>query len=315
MKFKDYYEVLGVGRSVTAEEIRKRYRQLARKYHPDVSREPDAEERMKDVNEAYAVLSDAERRAAYDRLGQSYRSGEDFQPPPDWGSGFEFSGSGFTPGGAAEFSDFFAQLFGRMGRSRPHRGFSHRGEDHHARVLIDLDDAWAGGVRQLSLRVPQVSADGRVALTTRTLNVKIPPGVHEGQLIRLSGQGAPGDSGAPAGDLYLEVHFAPHPRFRVDGRDLRMTLPLAPWEAALGATVNIALPAGQQVNARIPAGAQSGRELKVKGRGIPGNPPGDLFLQLQVVLPAADTAKARALYETMANELRFDPRAEWRSGK
>ena len=311
MKFKDYYQVLGVDRGASADEIRKRYRQLARKYHPDVSKEPDAETRMKEVNEAYAVLSDVERRAAYDRLGQEYQSGQDFRPPPDWDTGFEFSGRGFSPEGATDFSDFFAQLFGHMGRARPSHGYGGRGEDHHARITIDLDDAWAGCMQQISLRVPEATSDGRIALKTRTLNVRIPAGVREGQMIRLAGQGAAGHAGTPAGDLYLEVCFRPHPRFRVNGRDLHLDLPLAPWEAALGATIAIALPAGQRVQVRIPAGAQGGRELRVKGRGIPGNPPGDLFLNLQVVLPEARSAKAKACYETMARELAFDPRAGW----
>ena len=312
MQFRDYYQILGVERSASADEIRKHYRQLARKYHPDVSKEKDAEARMKEVNEAYAVLSDAERRAAYDQLGREYQPGQDFRPPPDWGSGFEFSGHGFTPENAAEFSDFFAQLFGHIGGGRRPGMGGARGEDHHARVVIDLDDAWTGATQQIGLRVPQIGPDGHVTLTTRTLNVKIPQGVKEGQLIRLAGQGAPGFKGGAAGDLYLEVHFRPQTRFRVDGRDLHLTLPVAPWEAALGATIAIDLPAGNRVKVRIPEGAQSGREMRVRGRGIPGDPPGDLFLVMQVVLPEATTAKARAFYENMQRDLAFDPRADWK---
>lgn len=313
MKFKDYYEILGVQRDATAEDIKKAFRKLARKYHPDVSRERDAESRMKDVNEAYAVLSDTEKRAAYDQLGRGYRPGQEFRPPPDWDAGFEFSGHGFSPHEAADFSDFFAELFGRMGGGgagafRPQgSGFRAQGEDHHAKVLLEVEDAFTGATRQLSLRMPRMDAQGRVILSTRTLNVKIPKGVRAGQVIRLAGQGAPGLGGGPTGDLLLEVQFNPHARFRVEGRDLHLTLPVAPWEAALGAVVAVDLPNGA-VKVRIPEGTQGSRQLRVRGKGIPGEPPGDLLLDIQVALPPADTPRARALYETMARELPFNPR-------
>jgi len=296
MEFKDYYQTLGVARDAPADEIRKAFRRLARKYHPDVSKETGAEERMKEVNEAYAVLSDPEKRAAYDQLGRGHRPGEEFHPPPGWDAGFEFSHHDFR---GAEFSDFFAELFGRMG-ARGHGG------DHYAKVLLDVEDAVLGATRQIALRVPKVDAGGRVALETRTLDVKIPAGVSEGQLIRLAGQGAAG--GDRPGDLLLEVHFKAHPRYRVDGRDLHVDLPVAPWEAALGAIVKVEVPGGA-LNVRIPAGAQSGRVLRVRGKGIPGAPVGDLMLRLRVVLPPADEAKARELYEAMARDLAFDPRA------
>jgi curved DNA-binding protein len=316
MQFKDYYAVLGVPRDATAEDIKKAFRKLARKYHPDVSKEADAEARMKDVNEAYAVLSDPEKRAAYDQLGKGYRPGEEFRPPPDWDAGFEFSGHGFSPHEAADFSEFFSQIFGGLGGARGFRASAERGgsgafraqgEDHHAKVYLDIEDAFTGATRQIGLRVPQVDGQGRVTLASRTLNVKIPKGVREGQIIRLVGQGAPGLGGGPAGDLLLEVHFKPHPRFRAEGRDLHLTLPVAPWEAALGAVVSVDLPSGP-VKVRIPEGAQSGKSMRVRGKGIPGEPPGDLLLEVQVVLPPADTPKARALYEQMARELAFDPR-------
>jgi curved DNA-binding protein len=202
MEFKDYYQILGVSRDATAEEIKKAFRKLARKYHPDVSKEADAEARMQELNEANAVLSDPEKRAAYDQLGRGYQSGQDFRPPPDWDAGFEFSGHGFSPGEAADFSDFFAELFGRMGGARaPASGqrahFRASGEDHHAKVLLDLEDAFTGATRQISLRAPRIDEKGRVKLESRTLNVKIPQGVHAGQIIRLAGQGAPGSGGAP----------------------------------------------------------------------------------------------------------------------
>jgi len=320
MQFKDYYQTLGLARDATAEDIKKSFRKLARKYHPDVSKEADAEQRMKEVNEAYTVLSDPERRAAYDQLGQSYQSGQDFRPPPDWDAGFEFSSRGFSPGDAGEFSDFFSQLFGSMGgrgmggmggafrTSRGAGSYQMRGEDHHAKVVLDIEDAFHGATRQISLRVPKMDAQGHVTLETRTLNVKIPVGVREGQVIRLAGQGAPGLNGSQAGDLMLEVHFHPHDRLRVEGRDLHVDLAVAPWEAALGAVVEVELP-GSRIKVRVPEGAQSGGVLRVRGKGIPGNQPGDLILTLQMVLPPADTPKARELYSTMARELAFNPRA------
>lgn len=312
MEFRDYYQMLGVARDATADEIKKAFRKLARKYHPDVSKEADAERHMQEVNEAYAVLSDPEKRVAYDQLGRGYQPGQEFRPPPDWDTGFEFSGRGFSPQEEADFSDFFAGLFGHMGGR--HRGFHahgehhmQRGEDHHAKVVLDLEDAFTGAIRQLSLRVPTMDTRGRAQLGNRTLSVRIPKGVREGQLIRLAGQGAPGMGGAPPGDLFLEVHFKPHPRLKVDGRDLLFTLPVTPWEAALGAIVSIDLPGGPS-KVRIPQGAQSGSQLRVRGKGIPANPPGDLLLNIQVVLPPADTPRARELYETMARELAFNPR-------
>jgi len=300
VEFQDYYQTLGVAREATADEIKRAYRKLARKYHPDVSKEKDAEARMKAVNEAYAVLSDAEKRAAYDKLGSGHRAGQDFRPPPGWDSGFEFSGDEFSPGEAAGFSDFFSEIFGRMGRQAGGHG------DHHARILLDLEDAFTAPERQISLQAPKVDAKGRVTLETRTLNVKIPRGIREGQIIRLAGQGAAGADGK-AGDLLLEVAFRPHERLRADGRDLYLTLPLAPWEAALGAVVPVELPDGT-LNVRIPAGASAGKPMRVRGKGLPSRPPGDLYLDLQVVAPPADTAKAREAYEMLRNETRFDPR-------
>lgn len=314
MEFKDYYRTLGVARDAAADDIRKAFRRLARRYHPDVSKEPDAEARMKEINEAYVVLSDPEKRAAYDQLGRDYRPGQDFRPPPDWDAGFEFSGPGSGPHEAGDFSDFFAELFGRMGAARHagpgarRAGFAMRGEDHHARVLLDIEDSFTGAMRQVSLRVPELDAQGRVALKSRTLNVTIPRGVREGQAIRLAGQGGPGQGGAPAGDLLLEASFRPHPRLRAEGRDLHLRLPVAPWEAALGAVVSVDLPGGP-VKVRIPEAARSGGSLRVRGKGIPSSPPGDLVLDIQVVLPPATTPRARELYETMARELAFDPRA------
>lgn len=307
MQFKDYYQILGVEKTAPADEIKKAYRKLARKYHPDVSKEPDAEKRMKEVNEAYAVLSDPEKRAAYDQLGSRWQTGQDFQPPPGWDAGFEFSGDGAHGGQAADFSDFFASLFGRAGRDSGAGDFQMRGGDHHARILIDLADAYHGATRMITLRAAKLDASGRVVTEERTLNVQIPKGVKEGQHIRLAGQGSPGMGGGPPGDLYLEVQFSPDPRFRVEGRDVYESVPVAPWEATLGATIEVPTPSGN-VQVKVPAGSQAGRKLRLKGRGIPGNPPGDLYLVLEVALPPADTDKARQIYQTMAQELAFNPR-------
>ena len=304
MEFKDYYQALGIARDAPVEDVKKAYRKLARKYHPDVSKEPNAEARMKEVNEAYAVLSDPEKRAAYDQLGSGYQPGQEFHPPPNWDSGFEFSGREFSGAEAADFSDFFSELFGRMGGGRAAHA---HGTDHHARILLDLEDSFTGATRQVSLRVPKVDSSGRVVLDTHTLNVKIPKGIREGQIIRLAGQGAAGMGDGKSGDLLLEVGFRPHARYRADGRDLHVTLPVAPWEAALGAVVPVETP-DSALKVRIPAGAQSGRQLRVRGKGIPADPPGDLLLEIQVVLPDASTPKARELYETMARDLAFDPR-------
>jgi curved DNA-binding protein len=263
---------------------------------------------MKEVNEANTVLSDPEKRAAYDQVGQGRHAGEEFRPPPDWDAGFEFSGRDFSGGQGGDFSDFFSELFGRQG-ARAGRGarFDARGEDRHARILIDLEDAYQGASRLVTLRVPGADERGRVAMTEHSLDVRIPKGVHEGQVLRLAGQGSPGLGDGPPGDLYLEIHFNTHPRFRVEGQDVYATLRVAPWEAALGATVKAALPVGA-VEVRVPEGSQTGRKLRLKERGIPGTPPGDLYLVVEVVLPRADTPKARELYQKMASELAFNPR-------
>ena len=305
MEFKDYYQVLGVERGATDDEIKKAYRKLARKHHPDVSQAKDAQARMQEINEAYEVLHDPERRAAYDQVGQSWRGGQEFQPPPGWDAGFEFSGA---PGGADfGYSDFFESLFGAARHRAARESGRVRGQDHHAKILISVDDALHGGTRRVGLRSPTIEADGRVVLRERELSVTIPKGMRAGQQIRLAGQGAPGLGGGPAGDLYLEVEFEPHPRWRVDGADLYFTLAVAPWEAMLGASVRVPTPEGP-VELTVPPGSQHGRRLRLKGRGIPGQPPGDLYAVLQVVLPAADTERARALYRQMAQELAFDPR-------
>jgi len=308
VEFKDYYQVLGVEKAATAEEIKKAYRKLARKFHPDVSKESEAEQRMQEVNEAKAVLTDPEKRFAYDQLAEQYHSGEDFQPPPDWDSGFEFRGRGFEEADLGEFSDFFANLFGQGGRTgRGKRSYQMRGEDRHAKISIDLKDAFYGANRAITLQMPQVDAQGRVVSREHTLNVQIPKGIKAGQHIRLSGQGSPGVGGGSAGDLYLEIHFTPDLRYRVEGRDVYQKVSVTPWEAALGASIETLTPSGL-IKLKVPTGSQTGRRLRLRGRGIPGLEPGDLYVELEVVLPPADTDKARELYQTMAQELAFDPR-------
>ncbi len=327
MEYRDYYKILGAERTASADDIKKSYRRLARKFHPDVSKEKDAEARFKEVQEAYEVLKDPEKRAAYDQLGSNWKSGEQFRPPPDWANGFEFRGaprgagrqSGGTHGSSEEvfedegFSDFFSSLFsGRGGASPFAEGKGQRGRagrDHHAEIDIDLEEAFAGTTRTLELKRPQLKADGTLEIKPHTVKVTIPAGVTEGQLIRLAGQGEPGPNGGRAGDLYLQVHVRPHRLFQVEGRDVTLTLPVAPWEAALGGPVKVPTLAGT-VEMNIPAGAQSGQKLRLRGRGLPGQAQGDQYVQLKVVLPSANSPQARALYEEMREKLAFDPRAD-----
>lgn len=314
MEFKDYYTLLGVARDASQDDIKKAYRRLARKYHPDVSKEADAEARFKEVAEAYEVLRDAEKRAAYDQLGSNWRAGEDFRPPPGWQQAAGAAhGQTFSEQDAARFSEFFESLFGQRARGfdtyddfeTPGRGPA-AGRDHHARIAIDLEDAYHGATRQISLREPEVDASGRVTLRERTLSVHIPAGIRAGQQIRLAGQGDVGGDGQ-RGDLYLEVVINPHRLYQVEGRDLAVILPVAPWEAALGGEVNVPTPGGV-VAMQIPANSADGRRLRLKGRGLPGKTAGDFYVQLKIVWPPADSDKAREIYRTMAAELRFNPR-------
>lgn len=317
MEFKDYYQVLGLTRDATADDIKKAYRKLARKYHPDVSKEAQAEARFKEIGEANEVLKDPEKRAAYDRLGANWRTGQDFQPPPDWNTGFESAGRGSTGPGQEDYSDFFESLFrrgfdsagGARGAQGHAGGFHAHGEDHHARIQIDLEDAYHGAKRTLSLRMPQVGADGQVTTREHTIEFTVPKGVRAGQHIRLAGQGAPGIGKGKAGDLYLEVEFRPHARYRVDKRDVYLDLPVAPWEAALGAQIEVPTPAGT-VELTVPAGSSAGRKLRLRGKGIPGATPGDFYFVLQIALPPADSDAARAAYTALQQQFTdFRPRA------
>ncbi|MRX11458.1 DnaJ domain-containing protein [Pseudoduganella sp. FT25W] len=313
MEYKDYYQTLGVAKTATEDEIKKAYRKLVRKYHPDVSKEADAQNKTQDINEAYGVLGDAEKRAAYDELGRGhqYRAGQEFRPPPDWGRGFGGGGAGAggpggMGGGFGGDSDFFSDLFANFGGGGRRRQAPQRGDDSHASITIDLADSYTGATRTISLMVAERDAQDRIVTRERNLSVNIPKGVTAGQQLRLSGQGQPGAAGP--GDLYLEIQFRPHARYRVDGRDVYQTVPVAPWELALGGEVEVTTPSGK-VNVTVPAGSQSGRKLRLRARGIPGKEAGDLYLLLEVVLPPATSDKARELYQTMAREMAFNPRA------
>jgi len=303
MKYRDYYEILGVPRDASQDDIKRAYRKLARKYHPDVSTESDAEEQIKTVNEAYEVLKDKEKRAAYDQLGSAWHSNDDFTPPPGWdGRHAEFTG------GASDFSDFFESLFGQnFHHAWQERPRSRAGEDQFSRIRITLDEAYHGGVRILNLRLPRIDARGQVINEERQIRVNIPRGVIAGQHIRLKGQGAPGPGGGAAGDLLLEIETRPHARFRPEGRDVHMDLPITPWEAALGDKVSVAT-LGGDLSVTIPAGSQTGDTLRLKGRGLPGNPPGDQYVVLKIMTPKANTGAERELYEKMRQVMPFDPR-------
>jgi curved DNA-binding protein len=307
--FRDYYEVLGVPRGAGDEEIRSAYRKLAREYHPDVNKDPGAEDRFKEVSEAYEVLRDPEKREKYDRLGANWKAGEDVSGASGFGGGGSGSGGasgfggGFSAGnggfgGDGGFSDFFESFFGgRRGGSPGFEGFSIRGGDQEAELEVTLEEAARGGRRKFSL------ADGR------DFEVRIPPGVRDGQKIRLAGQGEEGASGGPAGDLYLRVRIKPHPRFRREGDDLVVEVPVAPWEAALGATVPVPT-LGGSAKVKVPAGSSSNRRLRLKGEGMPGpgGRKGDLYASVRIVVPKKLEKRERELFEELAATSRFDPR-------
>jgi curved DNA-binding protein len=316
MDYHDYYATMGVSRDATQDEIKRAYRKLARKYHPDVTSDPDGEKRFKEVGEAYAVLKDPEKRAAYDQLGAKWQAGQDFEPPSGWDDGFEFRGAGGSGHAGSEgfgdgnFSDFFESLFGQAqagGGFRGGHGDFGQSQDSHAHVTIDLSDSYNGATRTISLGVPEVTTDGHVTTRKRTLNVKIPKGIKSGQTIRLAGQGA--SRGERTGDLHLEIEIRQDDRFRIDGSDVYMDLPVAPWEAALGARITVPLPTGD-IELKVPANSSQGRKLRLKGKGIPCKQPGDFYAVLDVVLPPAESEGAKALYEKMSEEMAFDPRAD-----
>ena len=310
MEYKDYYQILGVGRDATQDQIKQAYRKLARKYHPDVSKEKDAEARFKDAGEAYEVLKDPEKRAAYDKFGANWRNGDHFEPPPNWDAGFEFRGAGYTGADASGFSDFFESLFGRdQGTGRRTHTLRMKGEDQHAKIVIPLAEAYHGARQTITLTRPTVDPYGHVTTSPHRLHVAIPKGIIEGQRIRLEGQGLPGYGGSPAGDLYLEIVFQQDPLFYAEKRDIHLTLPVAPWEAALGASLTVPT-LGGDVQVKIPPGSQAGKKLRLKGKGLcAGANCGDQIVTLQIVMPEAKTEEQRQVYRAMAEKMPFNPRA------
>ena len=325
MEYQDYYKIMGIDRSATPEDIKREHRKLARKYHPDVSKEKDAEARFKEVAEAYQVLKDPEKRAKYDQLGANWKAGQDFQPPPGWqGQSGPGGQRGQNGGGSQQFedfassgeSDFFDSLFRGMGGGGGRAGhgrqspqdqgeFSLHGQDQHAKIHINIEDSYQGAARSLQLRA-QV-ADG--SMQDRTIEFSIPKGIRVGQHIRLAAQGGSGFGKGSPGDLYLDVEFLPHPHYRTEGTDVYMDLPVSPWEAALGAEIEAPTPTGR-VEIKIPPGSTAGRKLRLKARGLPAKIPGNFYFVLKLVLPAADSDEAKKSYADMAGAFKtFNPRA------
>lgn len=308
---------MGVARNATADEIKRAYRKLARKYHPDVSKEANAEEKFKAVQEAYEVLKDPAKRQAYDQLGSQWQGGQEFHPPPGW-EGFGARGQGGQRGfGGVDlggFSDFFESIFGgeRQGRRRQRqRDFSQRGNDQHAKISISLEEAYHGGSKSIQLQVQEMDTSGQVHTKIKTLKITIPKGVVNGQQLRLAKQGSPGINGGPPGDLYLEMEIAPHKLFTLEGKDIYLTLPLTPWEAALGTKIKVPT-LGGAVDMKIAPNSQSGLKLRLKGRGLPVlHTPGDQYALLQIVTPPAKTDAQKALYEKMSQDMPFNPRASF----
>lgn len=299
----DPYKTLGVAKSASASEIKRAYRKLARTYHPDVNDSPDAETRFRAINAAYDLLKDHEARAAYDTGETPTGHGRAASDGGSWPGGFDFSRH---PGGqGAPFAEIF-ETFGRTG------GFSGASgafaADQHVRIQIPLEDAFRGAVREIHLQQPRIDSQGQVVLEDRLISVAVPAGILPGQLLRLSGKGLTAQEGAPPGDLIVEVAFAPHPTYRIDGKDLHLDLPLAPWEAALGTKLAVPTPGGN-VTLTVPQNARSGQKLRLKGRGLPANPPGHIYVTLRIVNPDASSAEAQKMFRHMESAFDFDPRA------
>ncbi len=308
MEYKDYYKIMGLERNASAEDIKRAYRRLARKYHPDVSKEKNAEEQFKAVGEAYEVLKDPQKRTAYDQLGANWQSGQEFKRP----SGWQYAERGGDQGdaGFGNTSDFFESLFGGGGfggRQRTRHDFSQPGQDFYGKLQVSLEDAFHGAMRDMQIPITELDQYGHPHTVKKSLKVKIPAGVKTGQQIRLSGQGGTGIGQGAKGDLYLEIEILKHPQFEIMDKDVYCTVPIAPWEAALGATVTVPTLAGK-VDLKIPPGSQSGHKLRLKGRGLPGQTPGDQYVILKIVVPVPTTESAKALYEKMAKEMPFNPR-------
>jgi len=311
MKYKDYYAILGVGLDSSADDIKRAYRKLARKYHPDVSKEANAEERFKEVGEAYETLKDPEKRAAYDQLGR-HEPGEEIRPPPDWGEAF--GGGPFGGGGGGfediDLGDLFAGLTGRRGGAR--NAGPVPGRDIEAQVRIPFEQAYSGAEIELGLTDLELTDDGRMRRVPRRVRVRIPSGVTDGQVLRVPGKGGKGQRGGPDGDLYLDIQVESHPLFRPDGLDLYLDLPLAPWEAVLGTSVEIPTPAGR-VALKVPAGTLARQKLRLTGRGFarPDGTKGNLYAVVEIVVPGHVDEKARGLWRQLAESTTFDPRAHF----
>lgn len=300
MEYKDYYKILGVERAATEAEIKKAYRKLAGKYHPD---KPTGDEsKFKEISEAYEVLSDKQKRSMFDQFGSGYQNGQNFEPPPGFGGQF---GGGQSGG----YSDFFDSLFRGQGGFGGQQRFRQKGDDQEVKILVSLEDAVNGDERNLSLQVSQADQHGRVSQRSKNIKVRIPAGIKQGQRIRLTGQGAAGFGGGPNGDLYLEIDLQSHPLYRVEGDDVYLDLPLTPWEAALGTKVQIPTLKGK-VNMSIPAGTQSGSKLRIKGRGL-GKTPGDQYIVAQIHTPPAHDSETQAFYQSMAEKMPFNPRTHF----
>ena len=310
MEYKDYYKILGISKDAAQDEVKRAYRKLARKYHPDINKAPDAEQKFKELGEAYEVLKDPEKRIAYDQFGSNWKDGQDFKPPPDWDAGFEFRDAGFNRAETSGFSDFFSELFG-SGRSSPGgrtASFRSRGQDQHAKIVIPLADAYNGASRTITLDRPQVDKTGHVINRHHIINVNIPKGVFEGQHIRLEGQGMPGFGGGKGGDLYLEIAFEPHPLFHAEKRDIHLVLPVTPWEAALGETIEMPT-LGGKVRMKVPPGSQNDDRLRLKKRGLcSAKYSGDQYVTLKIIIPKAHSKKQKELYRKMAKEMPINPR-------
>lgn len=328
MEYKDYYAALGVDKKASEEEIKKAYRRLARKYHPDVSKEANAEEKFKNLQEAYEVLKDPEKRSAYDQLGSNWKQGQDFRPPPGWGQGNTrfYTSDDFGGEDLGGFSDFFSQLFGGGGRAHAggfsrtggrrtqggYESFQQRGSDQQAKVAVTLEEAFRGATRTFQLQMPEMDPEtGTVHNKFRTIKVTIPPGIEAGQQLRLANQGNPGMGGGPAGDLYLEIDILPHDLFTRQGKDIYLTLPVTPWEAALGADIKIPT-LGGAVGLKIKPHSQAGQKLRLKGRGMPDkHGAGDQYAILQIDIPQPKTEADKRIYEQMAETMPFNPRKDW----
>jgi curved DNA-binding protein len=325
VKYRDYYEILGIKRDVGQNEVQRAYRKLARKYHPDVNKESDSEEKFKEINEAYEVLKDPEKRKMYDQLGPNWKAGQDFRPPPGWETQFNFGGGGaqaeFQWGGPGGFSDFFEALFGGAGGFRQARGgarsgsfgrgavFQQAGADQETTIRISLEEAFHGGAKSILLQSRVINPQGQLQVQEKRYDVKIPPGIRPGQKIRLVGQGEEGSGGGRKGDLYLKVEIEPHPIFELKGRDIFMELPVAPWEAVLGSEVRVLALSGS-IDLKVPPGTQGGQKLRLRGKGMP-NPkgaPGDLYVTVVVKVPTIPSEKERELFEELQKSSGFNPR-------